>query len=625
VSAHSQFRLFGERRFVPFFCAQLLGALNDNLYKNALVILVTYQAASWTRLDPVLLANLAAGLFILPFVLFSALAGQLADRLDKASLIRAIKFAEIPIMALAGVGFARGDVSLLLTALFLMGTQSAFFGPVKYAILPQVLRENELVGGNGLVETGTFLAILGGTLCAGLIAASGDRTLILAAVIGIAVLGFVASLWIPRTLPSSPGLSLDWNPLSATVANVRFARANRTVFLSILGISWFWAYGAIVLAQLPALSKVVLGGNEQVVTALLAVFSIGVGAGSLLCERFSGHKVEIGLVPLGSIGLTVFALDLFVVTSGFKPGAALGPWQLLALPGGWRIYADLLLIGMFGGFYIVPLYSLVQLRSNAQERSRIISANNIINALFMVIAALFAALALGNGLTLPQLLLAVSAMNAAVAIYIYARVPEFLLRFLSWLLVHSIYRLRVRGAGNLPEEGPALLVCNHVSYVDAMVISAAFRRPVRFVMNHRIARLPLLSVVFRGMKTIPIASAKDDPALLERAYDAVAAALESGQPVCIFPEGRLTTDGEIGQFRAGAVRIVERTPVDVIPMALTGLWGSVFSMESGAWWRRWRRGLTTRVELRIGEPLAPSAASPEALRDAVAALRGDRR
>lgn len=625
MSERSQFRLFLERRFVAFFGTQMLGAFNDNLYKNALVILVTYQAANWTRMDPALLANVAAGLFILPFVIFSALAGQLADRFDKALLIRVIKFVEIPIMALAGLGFVRGDISLLLAALFLMGVQSAFFGPVKYAILPQVLHETELVGGNALVETGTFLAILVGTLVAGLLAATGDRVAILGTVLAAAVIGFFVSLWVPRTIAESPGLRLDWNPFTATLANVRFARASRAVFLSILGISWFWAYGAVVLAQLPSLAKTVLGGNEQVVTALLAVFSIGIGAGSLLCERFSGHKVEIGLVPFGSIGLSLFAIDLYAATSGFAPGTSLTPLELMARPDGWRVYADLMLIGLFGGFYIVPLYAMVQLRSNPQERSRIISANNIMNALFMVIAALFAALALSNGLSLPQLLLVIAAMNAVVAIFIYAMVPEFLLRFLSWLLVHSIYRLRVRDAGNLPDEGPVLLVCNHVSYVDAMVVSAAFRRPVRFVMHDRIFRLPVLNWVFRGMKAIPIASAKSDPALLERAYDAVADALDAGLPVCIFPEGRLTTDGEIGEFRAGAARIVERTPVNVVPMALSGLWGSSFSLQSGAWWRRWGRGLISPIELRVGEPRPPSAASPEALRAAVAALRGERR
>ncbi len=625
MSAQSQFRLFGERRFLPFFCAQLLGAFNDNLYKNALVILVTFQAASWTSMDPALLANVAAGLFILPFVLFSALGGQMADRFDKAVLIRVIKFAEIPIMGLAGLGFARGDVTLLMAALFLMGTQSAFFGPVKYAILPQVLREKELIGGNALVETGTFLAILAGTLCAGLLAAGGDRGVILTTVLAVALVGFAASLWVPRTGPASPGLRLDWNPLTAALGNVRYARASRPVFLSILGISWFWAYGAAVLAQLPSLASAVLGGNEQVVTALLSVFSVGVGAGSLLCERLSGHKVEIGLVPFGSIGLTLFGVDLYLVTHDFPAGQALTPLALLAQPDGWRVYADLALIGLFGGLYIVPLYATVQLRSDAAERSRIISANNILNALFMVAAALFAALALAQGVTLPQVILAFALMNAAVAVYIYALVPEFLLRFLSWLLVHTIYRLRVTGTEHLPEKGPVLLVCNHVSFVDALVISAAFRRPVRFVMHARIYRLPFLNWVFRGMKAIPIASAKDDPALLERAYDTVAAALEDGQPVCIFPEGRLTTDGELGEFRAGAARIVERTPVSVLPMALSGLWGSFFSMQAGAWWRRWRRGVLARVDLRICAPLPPASATPETLRAAVAALRGAQR
>ncbi|HZP94037.1 MAG TPA: MFS transporter [Burkholderiales bacterium] len=622
MTESSQFRLIAERRFGPFFATQLLGAFNDNLYKNALVILVTYQAAAWTSMNPALLANGAAGLFILPYVILSAFAGQLADKLDKSLLIKAIKAAEVLIMALAGVGFAMHSLTLLLVVLFLMGTHSTFFGPVKYAILPQMLREDELIGGNGLVETGTFLAILIGTLLAGLLAVSASVSRLVLAVVATACAGLAASLFIPKAAAASPQLRLDWNPLRSTAANLRAAAANRTVFLSIMGISWFWFYGALVLTQLPAYSKSVLGGNEEVVTLLLAVFSTGVGAGSLLCERLSGHKVEIGLVPFGSIGLTVFAVDLFFATPMIASSNAVSPLRLVHAPGALRVLADLALIGLFGGFYIVPLYALVQQRSPAAERSRIISANNIFNAAFMVVAALFAAVALRNGATIPELILATGIMNAVVAMYIYTLVPEFLLRFLCWMLVHSVYRLNKEGIERIPETGPALLVCNHVSYVDALIISAACRRPIRFVMHHWIYRNPVLGWIFRGMKAIPVASAKDDPEILARAMDEVAATLNEGELVCIFPEGRLTLDGEIGEFRSGVNRILARTPVRIVPLALSGLWGSLFSTRAGAWWRRWRRGLFSHVDLRIGEPLAPDAATPQELRATVLALRG---
>jgi len=364
------------------------------------------------------------------------------------------------------------------------------------------------------------------------------------------------------------------------------------------------------LSQFPTYSKAVLGGNEHVVTLLLALFSIGVAAGSLLCERLSGHKVEIGLVPFGSIGLSVFALDLFLATPGSVEHANFGAWQFLTQPGSWRIALDLFLIGMFGGFYIVPLYALIQTRSEPSHRSRIIAANNILNALFMVAAAGLAVVALSAGLSIAQLLLLTGALNAVVAIYIYLLVPEFLLRFLDWLLVHSIYRLRATGLAHIPEEGPALLVCNHQSLADALIITAVCRRPIRFVMYYAIFNVPVLSFIFRAMKAIPIAGAKEAPDVLERAYDNIAAALADGQLVCIFPEGQLTRDGEIGKFRPGVSRILERTPVTVIPMALSGLWRSIFSRNRD----KWKVAvLFPSVSLAAGPALAPSDASPEAL------------
>lgn len=624
-----QFALLRQRRFLPFFLTQFLGAFNDNVYKNALVVLLAFQAMRYTTMSPGVLVNLCAGLFILPFFLFSATAGQIADKYEKSRLIRFTKLLEIGIMLLAGVAFAVESLALMLTCLFLMGAQSSLFGPVKYAILPQQLHQDELVGGNALVESGTFVAILIGTLVGGvLISLPAGMTWVSVVVALLAALGYLASRGIPVAPAASPTLRINWNPVTETWRNFTFTRRNRTVFLSILGVSWFWFYGAVFLSQFPAYAKDVLGGNEHAVVLLLAVFSIGIGIGSLLCERLSAGHVELGLVPFGSIGLSLFALDLWW-GSPMIPAVAGTPLPLgevLVRPGTWRVLADLVAIGVFGGFFIVPLYALIQSRSEPAYRSRVIAGNNILNAFFMVVAAGMGAALLAAGFSVPQLFLVTAVLNAVVAAYIYTLVPEFLLRFLVWLLVHSVYRLRVTGLEHIPASGPAVLVCNHVSFVDALVIMAACRRPVRFVMDHRIFATPLLSFVFREGRAIPIASAKANPQMMERAFDEVARALAAGELVAIFPEGRITDSGELYPFRPGIRRIVDRTPVPVVPIALRGLWGSFFSRKDGpAMSRPWRRGLFSHIELAVAAPLAASDATPERLQQQVAALRGDRR
>jgi 1-acyl-sn-glycerol-3-phosphate acyltransferase len=608
MAEKSQFTLLGERRFAPFFAVQFLGALNDNVFKQALVILLAYQTASFTALSSDTLQNLAQALFVAPFFLFSATAGQIADKFEKSRLITVTVAIELACMALGAAGLAARSLPLLLTALFLGGVQSTLFGPVKYAILPQHLREAELVGGNGLVESGTSVAILAGMILGGWmvtqpgwgIAAVGVATL------AISASGIALSRFIPQAPPADPGLRIDWNPVSATWRNLAFARRNRTVFLSVLGVSWFWFYGSLVVTQFPNLAKNVLAGSEHVVTVLLVVFSIGVGAGSLLCERLSGHKVEIGLVPFGSIGLTLFGLEL----GGAAAAGELGP----------RLLADLFGLGFFGGLYIVPLYALIQTRSEASHRSRVIAANNILNALFMVAAALIAIALLGAGLSIPQLLVIAALMNAAVALYIYRLVPEFLMRFMAWLVVHSVYRLEERGLERIPEQGPAVLVCNHVSYVDALVVTAACRRPIRWVMYYKIFRIPLLSFFFRAVRAIPIAGAKEDPAMLERAYASIAEALAAGELVGVFPEGKLTSDGEMDAFRPGIARVLERTPVPVVPLALSGLWRSLFARNRDKF-QHWRH-LFPRLRLSAGEALPAAAATPDALRAMVLELRG---
>ncbi len=620
----SQFRLLTERRFLPFFGTQALGAFNDNVYKNALLLVATYDTAAYSALDPVLLTQLGNGLFILPFVVFSGIAGQLADRYDKAVVMRVVKVCEVAIMALAGAGFAAHNIWLLLTALFLMGAHSTFFAPAKYGCLPQVLTGNELVGGNALLEMGTFCAILLGQVLAGVFAAAHRLSVLVGGLFSIALAGLLVSLLIPPIKAAAPQLRIDANILRSTIGNMRAAHTDRVVFLAILGVSWFWFYGALVVAQLPLYAKLTLHGSEEVFTALLLAFSVGVGTGSMLCERLSGRRLEIGLVPLGSLGLTIFGIDVFFATPSVAPATLLDPAALLATGFGRHVLADFALIGLFGGLYIVPLYALMQQRTPPEFVSRVVSANSIWNAIFMVVAALFGALLLKRGASVRDVLLVGALLNFAVTAFIYARVPEFLLRFLAWLITRVVYRIRAHGLEHIPTEGPALVVCNHVSFADPLVLSAAVRRPMRFVMEASIFRIPVVNAVFRGMKAIPIASAKEDLAVREAAFAQVLAELRAGQLVCIFPEGRLTADGEIGEFRPGIMRTLKDCPVPVVPMGLSGLWGSAFSRRAHGLGRLVPRRLWARIDVTVGAPVAPAAVTPEGLRATVEALRGRR-
>jgi 1-acyl-sn-glycerol-3-phosphate acyltransferase len=626
-ASDNQFSLLRKRRFAPFFLTQFFGAFNDNVYKNALIILIAFQSAGRGLWESNTLINLSAGLFILPFFLFSATAGQLADKYEKSRFIRWVKVLEIAIMSLAVAAFHLDSIPLLIGLLFLMGTQSSLFGPVKYGILPQHLGEKELVGGNGLVEMGTFLAILLGTLTGGVLIGIpvNGAAMVSVTVIVLACLGFLSSLGIPTAAAVAPGLRINWNPFTETWRSIRFVHGNRTVFLSVLGVSWFWLLGATYLAQLPNFTKMNLGGNEQVVTLLLTLFSVGIGTGSLLCERLSGRRVELGLVPFGSLGLTVFGIDLFLaVPESPVTGTALDAVAFLRAPGNTRVLFDILLLGLFGGFYIVPLYALVQQRSEPSHRSRVIAANNIFNALFMVVSAVMAILILNAGLSIPQLFLVVAAMNAMVSLYIYTLVPEFLMRFIVWMLINTLYRIRKEGLERVPDTGPVVLVCNHVSFVDALVIAGCIRRPVRFVIDHRIYKMPVLNFVFRTAGAIPIAPAREDPEMLARAYDRISRYLEEGEVVCIFPEGGLTPDGEMRAFRPGIVKIIRRNPVPVVPMALRGLWGSFFSRKGGVAMKgKLPRPLFYKIGLALGPSVPPAEVRAAELRERVAALRGD--
>jgi 1-acyl-sn-glycerol-3-phosphate acyltransferase len=621
----SQFGLLGKRRFAPFFWTQALGAFNDNAFRNALVMLVAFQMGLDDRTVG-LYTNLAPALFIIPFFLFSATAGQLAEKYEKSRIIRYVKLFEIAAMTLAAYGFYTHHTSLLLVVLFMMGMHSTMFGPIKYAILPQALKNEELVGGNGLVEMGTQMAMLVGMIAGNslMLVAGVGPLLASGATIAVAVAGYLASRRIPAAPATAPELKFNWNPFSETARVLGITRADRAVFNAVLGISWFWFFGTVLIAQLPIYTRETLGGDGSVNTLVLTLFSIGTGVGALLCEKLSGKRVEIGLVPLGAFGLTVFGIDLYLARHGLAATRGLDWLAFLHGAGSWRIVLDLTAIGVFAGFYVVPLFAFVQSRTPRERLSRVIAGNNIINALLIVLAAVFG-LVLGRlGMDAATIFLLAALLNVLVAVYIFTLVPEFLMRFITWVLVNTLYRVRVDGMQHLPEEGPALLVCNHVSFMDPLLLMANLRRPARFVMYYRIFHTPLLRFVFRTAKAIPIAGQKEDPVVLQQAYDAIDAALADGELVCIFPEGGLTGDGEIAPFRPGLEKILARRPVPVVPLALRGLWGSVWSRRDTRLGRlRLPRRFRARVELVVDTPVPPQAASAASLEARVRELRGE--
>src|SRR5687767_10030057 len=497
----------------------------------------------------------------------------------------------------------RADAVLLLGCVFLMGLHSTLFGPVKFAYLPQVLDARELTGGNGMVEMGTFVAILLGQVAGGLLVALpqiGHTTVAVACVL-LALVGRGVAQAIPQAPATDPGLVINWNPFSETWRNLKLAHGNIVVFRSLLGISWMWFFGAVFLSQFPSFAKEVLHGDEQVASLLLVVFSVGIGVGSLLCETLSRRQVEIGLVPLGAIGMSVFAIDLYFASRGLPPSAGMGLGAFMGQAAHWRVMADLALLSLFAGLYSVPMYALIQLRSQPTHRARIIAANNILNALFMIASSVIAGLLLKMGMTIPQIFLLVGLANAVVAFYIFMLVPEYLLRFIAWVASRLVYRFKVTGDDHIPVQGAAILVCNHVSFVDAVLLMAASPRPIYFVMDHRIFKVPVLGWLFKLAKAIPIAPRKEDPVAYEAAFEAAAKVLREGDLLAIFPEGGITRDGRLQEFKGGIMKILERQPVPVIPMALTNLWGSYFSRveKDGAMVRPFRRGLFNRVGLNV--------------------------
>ncbi|MCB5357799.1 MFS transporter [Vibrio lentus] len=617
----SQSSLLTQKRFLPYFITQFLGAFNDNIFKNVLLLFVAFASVDTLPISSNLFINLAAGLFILPFFLFSALAGVLADKYEKSWFIRKVKLLEVVIMSLGAIGFIYESYAILLLLLFLMGTQSAFFGPVKYALLPQQLESKELVSGNALVETGTFLAILIGTLGAGIIASEENSKLIAAVcIVTFAVLGYLASYFIPEAPSNAPDLKVKWQPITLTRQTLAIAKKDRPTFQALMAISWFWFLGATYLTQFPNFTKVYLNGTESAVAFLLALFSVGIAIGSLACDKLSNHRIEIGIVPMGSLGISIFGFLMAVSIPDALPDFDSFK-SFVSYSELWPLFAYLLLLGMSGGIFIVPLYSLMQFRAKPTERAQVIAGLNIYNSLFMVGSAVLGIVFLSVlQLSIPQLFALLAVFNTLVMFALFYQVPIYAFRFFTWVVTHTMYRVKHKNLHNLPEKGGALIVCNHVSYMDALLLSAVCPRLIRFVMEEDYAKLPPLRRFLKRAGVIPISATNRSS--IRNAFKEVERALHEGHIVCIFPEGKLTSDGEVAEFMRGMELIIRRSPVPVIPMALKGLWGSYFSRFKGSACKGLPNRFWTKIEIEAGRPILPKDTSCETLRQSVAELRG---
>jgi len=601
-----QFSLLQTRRFLPLFLTQFLGAFNDNAFKTAMVVLITWRLADLVAMNAQTMVTVAAGVFILPFFLFSATAGLVADKFDKARLVRHIKLAEILIMVVGAAGFYLGSIPILMVVLFFMGTQSTFFGPIKYGILPDQLREDELVGGNALISAGTFLAILTGTILGTEVVLGEQGIIILSVVVvAVAIVGWVSSCYIPAMGSGQPDLRIGYNFVSQTWKMLRYAADQREVFRCIMGISWFWLVGATFLAQFPTFTKDVLGASERVLTILLLTFSVGIALGSLLCNRLLKGEVHARFAPLGALGITVFTVDLFFATNqplANSTGGLVDAGGFLSTVAGWRVIVDLLLVAISGGIFIVPLYAIVQQRSDEKHRARNIASNNVMNALFMVASAAGTVLMLELGLAIPQVFLIMALLNAAVVVYIARLLPGAISRScIAWLL-DLCYRVKVENLENYHRAGErALIVANHQSFIDAPLIAAYVPDGLTFAINTHIAKQRLVRLFLSLAETFPI-----DPTN-PFSIRSLVAHVKENRRVVIFPEGRITVTGSLMKIYEGPGMVADKAEATVLPVRIEGAQYTPFSRLKGKVRTRWFPQITVRfmppVKLEVPEQI----------------------
>ncbi len=617
--------LLRERRFGPLFLTQFLGALNDNFFKNALVILITYKSVSLLGLESGALVAAAGGIFILPFFLFSATAGQLADHYDKSYMVRVTKITELVFMGLAALGFMWESYELLFVVLFCMGAQSAFFGPLKYGILPEVLSARELVKGNSLVAAGTFVAILLGTIMGGKSAAvEGALSVISIGVVGLSVIGLILGYFVPATKRAQPELKVNWNFFASTAQIIRMSRKERNLFRTLMGVSWFWFLGAGVLSLLPVYVKDILGGTEEVATLFLAIFTIGMGVGAFICQIISREKAEVGVSPIAGLFMSLFLIDLWLTGRGHAAvGELLGMSEFLASRASLRAMIDLFFMSTFGGLFIIPQMTSLQEEAPPGEVARYIAANNIWNALFMVGVSVFIMGLYAVGVSSAEAFVVLGVMNLAFSFLLYAWRSEKTLRFIGQILTHSFYKLKVKGREHLPTKGPYIIVSNHVSFIDWLFLMAVAHAPVRFVIDHNYYYKRGLPFWLKQARLIPIAPRKESEERLGSAFENISLSLREGAILGFFPEGFLTRNGRMRKFQPGLARILRQDPVPVVPLVIKGLWGSTFTHEGAGVLKKWN-GLRRRlVEIEIMPAIGPSDYDSKTLHEVMRTQLGE--
>ncbi|MGH9255588.1 MAG: acyl-[ACP]--phospholipid O-acyltransferase [Vicinamibacterales bacterium] len=588
------------RGLQPFFWTQFLGALNDNLYRMVVSLAaVTAAAGSGSGY-----LSLVGATFILPFFLFSGYAGTLADRYGKRDVLIATKVFEIVAMGLAVLALASGNLSALLAVLFLLALQATFFSPAKYGLVPELVGDKDLSRANGLLEMSTFVAIILGTSLGGFLFATwrDQPRLIGLLLVAVAAAGTVTSLWIPRVAPADPSGSFPVNPWGEIASGVTRLRRERTLWLTVVGMSYFWFLGSLLQMVIILLGTDVMRLTDQWVGALGAFLAIGIGTGSLAAGRLSGDKVELGLVPLGSIGMGASAFLL----AGSDTFAS--------------VSVALILLGLSGGLFIVPLNALLQQKAGAAERGQLIATNNFLNNAGVLLASGVLWLLHDRLLLAPsQIVLLFGVVTLAANAYVLSILPNFLIRFSLWLLTHTIYRIRIEGQEHVPFRGPALLVCNHLSHIDGFLVGACVQRFIRFMVYRPYYEMRGVHWLMRKMNAIPVsASRKDVIASLERAREE----LRNGHVVCIFAEGAISRTGNLLPFKRGFERIVEGLDVPVIPVHLDRVWGSIFSFEQGRFfWKRPSR-IPYPVTVSFGRPM-PSSARADEVRQAMLELGAD--
>lgn len=581
-----------KRSFIALFLTQYLGAFNDNFFRTAMATFITYKVTTLTGEAKSVIVALAVALFMLPFFLFSAVAGELADKLRKDLLIKATKVLEVLIAVLAGIGFVTANVPLLLGVLFLMGTQSAFFGPVKYSILPDILEEKQLISGNGIIEAGTYGSILQGTIFGGIII-SANEMLLPGIILGIAVLGLGASLFIPKQQPANPHLKIDKNFLRSTWKNMAFAKQNHHIFLCILGISWFWLLGTALIAQMPSLAHTVLNGNPGLFTFLLTLFSCGIGLGSLLCQFLLKGEVTSKYVPISAIIMTVFLADLALACGGYVSGTeAAGIKEFLSTFAGKRITLDLLGFAVAGGLYIVPLNAMLQFLATEGTRSRVIATNNIINSFFMVAGSGLCAELLALRFTIPAVFGVIAFINALAAIYICGLLPQHIIRMVVKRALNWIYGVKIYGLEHLKDlKGNALIIANHTSFLDAVLLWTYLPDGLYFAINTHVSQKWWVKPFLHLVKYFPIDPT--NPMAVKSIIDEV----KQGKRVVIFPEGRITTTGSLMKIYPGPAMIADKSDAQILPVCLDGSQYSLFS--------RFGNQLKTRPQSKITITIQP--------------------